>query len=165
MEGREYRLLIVDDLEVNRQAALTGLGQPLDFATTYDEAISKVETQVYGGVITDLNFPRTDGGGIERLGFDLEGELKRYGLPSVILTAIEHNGYQPASILLDGIPVSLWSMRDSKKQLHIGTPKTEPEAWREALAVLQEIAPNMHEIANSHNRYRSHLGRAFRRNT
>jgi len=144
----KLKILIVEDKEENRKAAQEYFNTRddvyVDFATTYDEAIEKLENESYAGAILDIEFPRTMGEGSEKLGLELGRQLDvikgKYRVPHIFLSGgyVSHNK-DVAMVFLDE--------QCAKKHLGTITPeKTEPYAWKTAYETLEKICPEMDEI-------------------
>lgn len=150
---RQYKLLVVDDSQPNREAALAGLGEPIDFATTYEEAIAMVGAEIYGAAIIDLNFPRVAGNPIQALGVKLNRELDKYGIPSVILTSTDHAGI-PDSVSL----ISLYGFEFDR----LDAFKSTPEPWIRAFQKLQGENPDIEHMLRSRERFLKYTGRMYK---
>lgn len=150
---RQYKLLVVEDTKINREAALAGLGEPVGFAETYEEALAKVEAEIYGAAILDLNFPRAAGSPIEELGRQLHKELDRYGIPAVILTSTDHAG-KPDSVSL----ISLYGYQFDR----FDALKSAPEPWIIAYRKLIEANPDIGFMLRSRERFFKYTGRMYK---
>ena len=157
------KILIVEDVEKNREAAEEAVKKyfsdyfKVDFAETYEQAIQKLEENIYVGAIVDLHFPRNSEEGPERIGLELGKELDvvngRYRVPHVYLTGGYHHHGPQSKVFIDEV--------DAEKDIGYWTrDKSDPEAWKTAFEKLLEHCPyeNMKEIVEAKERAQKYLG-------
>ena len=164
MKGKKLEILVVEDREENRKAAQeyfsTRDDVSVDFATNYEEAIKKLDGEMYAAAILDIEFPRTKGASPKRLGLELGKELDvvkgKYRVPHVFLSGgYFHHDNPCARVFLDGVCVE-------KGMGGTTVDKTFPKAWRDAYEKLLEVCPNIDEIATSKERYQKFTGKPYR---
>lgn len=160
---KKLEILVVEDDEENRKAAeeffRTRSDVKVDFASTYEEAIEKLELNLYAGAILDLEFPRTQGAKLEKLGLELGRELDvvkgKYRVPHVFLTGAFHHGTKILSqVFLDEFCVerNYWKI--------IGG-KNNPKGWENAYDKLVEICPNIAAIMAAKERVLKFTGKPY----
>lgn len=156
MENKKSKLeiLIIDDLEENRNAARIGLRDiaEITFATNYAEAMKKLEEKSYAAAIVDLNFPRNEGEGPQKIGFELEQYLEtingKYRIPHIYLTNFMHGEKSQSMIYLD--EKTNWGSTS--------TDKSTPGAWTSAFEKLTKLYDNLEEIFESKQRWKEAIG-------
>ncbi|OAS23131.1 PAS domain-containing hybrid sensor histidine kinase/response regulator [Methylobacterium platani] len=113
--GRPGRLLLVEDIEVNRELAclmLRAAGHSVDVATDGFQAVRAVEAGAYDLVLMDVQMPGLDGTMATRLIRCLPGAAAR--VPVVAMTA-------------NVLPDQVQSFRDAGMDDHLGKPFTPAE--------------------------------------
>ena len=163
---KKLKVLVVDDREENRAAAQSYFATrpelEADFAGSYDEAISKLETEMYGAAILDVEIPRKTGEKTEKLGLELSDLLNctpsgKYRIPSVLLTGgYDHSGLK-TKIFFD----RPFYEHDSSEAMVVD--KVNPEAWKSAFEVLEKefTMPTITAILEARERYRKFIGRNY----
>jgi len=125
---KPLRVLIVDDKEENLNAAKTYFDTVknaiVDFASNYEEAMQKLNSENYDLAMFDLMLPRTKNSShTERLGFKLAEEAERYIIPWAVVTmGMDH--HQCISAFVN-------YFYEPNRDVHeiTETPKTDPRAW------------------------------------
>ena len=153
------KILIVEDKEENRKAAMSAIQEEIEFAVTLDEAVSKLERDDYAAVIIDRNFPRTAGQEQEQLGEELEKVVMNYKIPHIILTEYWHH-QNLSQVYLNGEQIQFRSGHKEEEKISV-QPKSDPQAWIKTWETLKYLAPNMEEIFNARKRYRKYYGKPF----
>ncbi|WP_238190117.1 PAS domain-containing hybrid sensor histidine kinase/response regulator [Methylobacterium frigidaeris] len=113
--GRPGRILLVEDIEVNRELAclmLRKAGHSVDVATDGFQAVRAVEAGVYDLVLMDVQMPGLDGTMATRLIRCLPGAAGR--VPVIAMTA-------------NVLPDQVQSFRDAGMDDHLGKPFTPAE--------------------------------------
>jgi len=89
----KLEILVVEDREENILAAKSAFNANsqinVEYARTYEEAITRLKQKLYAGIISDVHFPRTEGREPEDLGLDFLNEAGcsgRYCTPTMLLT-------------------------------------------------------------------------------
>lgn len=155
------RILIVEDREENRAAANQYFQSredlEVDFATSFSEAIEKLEQTVYAGAIVDIEFPREPGEEPQKIGLELGKKLDiingRYRTPHLFLTAgADHHG-PTARIYLDEFCYKhgIEGERTSGKKV--------PETWKIAFESLEHFRGGLEEIMAAKLRFQRAQGR------
>ncbi|AWN44932.1 hybrid sensor histidine kinase/response regulator [Methylobacterium terrae] len=113
--GRRGRILLVEDIEVNRELAcltLRAAGHSVDVAVDGFQAVRAVEAGTYDLVLMDVQMPGLDGTMATRLIRCLPGEAAR--VPVIAMTA-------------NVLPDQVQSFRDAGMDDHLGKPFTPAE--------------------------------------
>ncbi|TGD95936.1 hybrid sensor histidine kinase/response regulator [Methylobacterium nonmethylotrophicum] len=113
--GRAGRILLVEDIEVNRELAclmLRGAGHAVDVATDGFQAVRAVEAGAYDLVLMDVQMPGLDGTMATRLIRCLAGDAAR--VPVIAMTA-------------NVLPDQVQSFRAAGMDDHLGKPFTPAE--------------------------------------
>ena len=129
------KILVVEDTEECRKAAQkyfsTLENVHVDFATTLEEALQKLQKEKYDIGIFDRNFPKSQGGTPLEFGFELgkKVEEKHNMVWAVITAGIDHHNCIAAFVHY------FW---DKEGKLHeiTETPKTNPKAWQKVYETL-----------------------------
>jgi response regulator RpfG family c-di-GMP phosphodiesterase len=155
----KLEILIIDDMEENRNAAKTALSDKadIDFATNYEDGLRKMQTKVYAFGIFDLELPRKQGMEPEKLGYNLADEANKQALDHALITAgIDHHQCKSAFVRYcwdekiddwlkeHGKPTD----REYEIKLHgfnemTEIPKNSPRAWQKVYE----------ELIKCHNKY------------
>ena len=160
MERKPLEILVVEDREENREAAReyfnTRDDVHVDFATSYDEGLRKLQEGLYGIGIFDLELPRTEGAEPEKLGFELAREAEKYGMPWAVITAgIDHHQCEAAFV-----SYSWEGIKDPNEKLTEITEipkKTNPRSWQIVYETLVKNTPNIAETVTARKRYKNLL--------
>jgi two-component system, chemotaxis family, chemotaxis protein CheY len=101
MNPSELKFLVVEDYpDLRRLAvmALADLGYPqVDTAVDGQEALEKLQTNLYDFVLTDLRMPRLDGFGLLRA---IKADVALRHLPVIVMSANEPSQYAATAIRL-----------------------------------------------------------------
>jgi len=152
-------VLVVEDNPKNKVAAQTFFdtqeGMRVDFATTYEEGLRRLQENIYAAAIFDLELPRKEGNEPERLGFELGEEAKKLRVPFCILTG---------GFFHHGLTAKIYPMGDEalKENAPAGIEKTDPHAWEMAYQSILNICPNPEEIVAAKRRYQQFIGKQYR---
>ena len=160
---KQLEILIVEDREENRRAAQeyfdTRDDTRVDFATSYDEGLQKLQEGLYGIGIFDLELPKSEGAEPEKLGFELAREATKYAMPWAVITAgIDHHKCKAAFV-----SYSREGIKDPNKKLTEITeiPKTDSRSWQTVYETLVKNAPNIAETVASRERYKRFVGKPY----
>ena len=140
----KLEILIIEDKEENRKAAeeffSTRNDISVDFATTYNEGLKKLQEGFYAFGIFDLELPRTENAKPENLGFDLGREATKYLMPWAVITAgVDHHKCEAAFV---GYCWDRNRKSDSYPTREITeTPKSNPRSWKKVYETLVEKIP------------------------
>jgi len=160
---KTLEVLVVDDKEENIKAAGEYFSRrddvKVDFAMNYNEALRKLEENVYAIAIFDLELPRNHGEKTEKLGFELAREATKYAIPwAVITSGIGHHNKG----IIAFVSYSWEGIRDVNERLtEVGFPKTDPRSWQEVYETLIEDTPTIIETFEAKKRYKNNVGRQF----
>lgn len=153
----KIEVLIVEDREENRKAAKeyfdTRDDVNVDFATNYNEAIEKLEKNLYAAVILDIEFPKEEGYEPTKLGLELGKELfGKFKIPYLYLTGGYFHNEPKARIFLDNEDVECEvgkTVRD----------KQYADAWKNAFEILDQVPLEMIMMAKK--RFQKTFGRTY----
>lgn len=166
MAEKKKEVLVIEDRLDNIISAIkyfSDQGMEPKIVSTYDDAIKELEKNAdkYIGIISDLNFPKSEGRGPEELGFELMKEAKRYGIPVIILTAGRgHHGGMSYYI----IPEFSEDSGEKTKEGPKGITKDMPEAWADAYEELKKIeSSSLEEIQKARARHKKFTGKQYKR--
>ncbi len=133
MAKKRIEILVVEDREENKRAAQeyfnTREEVHADFATSYDEAMQKLESKAYHGAIL--------GAKTEKLGTELGKQLEKSFTPYVFLSGgYFHHDRPMAKVFLD----EFCARKNIGKTVE---DKTKSNAWKSAYEALMETYPDL----------------------
>jgi len=158
---KQLEILIVEDREENRIAAKKYFNTQnvcVDFATSYDEGLQKLQEGLYAVGIFDLELPRKKGDEPEKLGFELAKKATKYAMPWAVITAgTDHHQCKAAfvSYIWEGI-------KDPNEKLGEITeiPKTDLRSWQKVYETLVQNQ-DIDEIVAARKRYKKFVGKPY----
>ncbi len=137
-----FRVLLVDDAEENRNAALeyfrTREDVVIDFARNYLEAVYMMEKNFYDFALIDLEIPFREGEnpGSRKLGLDLAKEAESYRLEWAIVTSgvFVHNRQNKSFVLYGWFRIP-----DLNEIQHIDKKRLDPLSYDFNFQVYNEL--------------------------